>query len=598
MVLKSFFKVVLALFVMIILAFFFMKTSISASVNTKVLHDEIVYDVIVLSGEPEGVAAAVSAARNGMKVLLIEKRDGLGGLMTYGMMNYLDIPMNDKKQVVSQGIFSEWHKLVGGQNIITVDPFVAKKAFQHLVDQEKNITVFFSTKLVKPILKGNKMIGIVVERNGKIEKYFGKVTIDCSPDADLAAMAGVPFFIGQEDIGKKDIMATTLMIHLEGVNWEKVAQVVKEEQFGKAAMNKTAAWGFHDIEDLYEEKLSQTNVRGLNIGKTTNGDIYINALQIYHVDWQNPKSIETGINIGKQEAIEFVKWLNQNFHGFEKAKIKSFPNELYIRETRHILAEYQLTIRDVWENKHFWDDVAIGGYPSDVQTPYKGRRGYIVVNPNQYGIPLRSMIPKKIDQLLVASKSGGYTSLAASSARVIPTGMAVAQAAGVVASKSVKENKSIRKIARDIDQVKEIQTILKKQGQYLSKLENPDFPYKNEDYYKDMMYLVEKGLLVAGYTNNIFPDQTMTIQTAANIIANGIKQLNVNIYQNVFPLIEPYLNKDNENLTGQQLSQISEALTGKNKPELEQKTELKRKEIFPVLVEILQHFETKNQIQK
>src|SRR5690606_4701184 len=98
---------------------------------------------------------------NGMKVLLVEKRDGLGGLITYGMLNYLDLPMNDNREIVSKGIFSEWHELVGGKNVYTVDIHDAKNAFQTLINSENNITVLFSTNLVNPILNKNKITGIV-----------------------------------------------------------------------------------------------------------------------------------------------------------------------------------------------------------------------------------------------------------------------------------------------------------------------------------------------------------------------------------------------------------------------------------------------------
>src|SRR5690625_1831810 len=67
------------------------------------------YDVIVVGGEPEGVAAAVSAARNGAKTLIIEHRDAFGGLFTYGFLNFLDIPQGEDGASVSKGIYEEWH---------------------------------------------------------------------------------------------------------------------------------------------------------------------------------------------------------------------------------------------------------------------------------------------------------------------------------------------------------------------------------------------------------------------------------------------------------------------------------------------------------
>lgn len=90
---------------------------------------ETEYDVIVIGGEPEGVAAAVAAARNGAKTLLVEKRQELGGLFTYGMLNFLDIPRDGRNNSISEGIFKEWHELVTGKDAFGI--VGAKAAFKN-----------------------------------------------------------------------------------------------------------------------------------------------------------------------------------------------------------------------------------------------------------------------------------------------------------------------------------------------------------------------------------------------------------------------------------------------------------------------------------
>jgi len=367
------------------------------------------YDVIVVGGEPEGVSAAVSAARNGMRVLFLEKRNALGGLMTFGMLNYLDIPQNEKGDVVSAGLFKEWRDMVGGDKVNTVDIDEAKQAFLQLVQQEPNITLSLTTEVIKPIMNGNKITGVVAKDEKGVHTYTAKRMIDATIDGDVAVMAGASYFVGQEDIGKSDKMAATLMIHLHHVDWEKVKQAAKEGVFGGGGATDTAAWGFHKVLTAYEETEPNTNVRGLNIGRTKNGDVYINALQLFDVDGLNEESKKTALDIGEKETKSFVKWLNNSFSGFEEATIASVPDELYIRETRHISSLFQLPVHDLWENRHHWDDVAIGSYPSDIQATNKGNTGTIVLDPNQYGIPFRSLVPKEVNNLLVASKASVFT---------------------------------------------------------------------------------------------------------------------------------------------------------------------------------------------
>ena len=91
------------------------------------------YDVIVIGGEPEGVAAAVMAARSGSKTLLIEKREDLGGLFTFGMLNFLDIPKSKSTRQISRGIYKEWHALVGKDNAFHIED--AKAAFKQLFSE-------------------------------------------------------------------------------------------------------------------------------------------------------------------------------------------------------------------------------------------------------------------------------------------------------------------------------------------------------------------------------------------------------------------------------------------------------------------------------
>ena len=115
-------------------------------------------DVVVVGGEPEGVAAAISAARNGASVILIEHRDELGGLFTYGMLNFLDIPQGPDGHSISRGIFEEWHTLVGKQSAFDVE--LAKQVFRQMVEAEGNITLLTETDVVAVEKEGNKVVGL------------------------------------------------------------------------------------------------------------------------------------------------------------------------------------------------------------------------------------------------------------------------------------------------------------------------------------------------------------------------------------------------------------------------------------------------------
>ncbi|MGE8036192.1 FAD-dependent oxidoreductase [Lysinibacillus sp. NPDC093692] len=486
----------------------------------KTINEE--YDVIVIGGEPEGVAAAVSAARNGAKTLLVEKREELGGLFTYGMLNFLDIPRNDSKRPVSMGIFKEWHDLVRGKDAFGIVD--AKAAFKKLVDEEPNLTLSVQTEVVNANLDSNQLTSVELKNKYGTYAVKGKTFIDATQDADFATMSKVPFFMGGEDIGIKDKrMAVTLMLHLKNVDWDKVKKEANSNTFGGAHLNDSVMWGFTKLHDDYKPVLEGTRLRGLNLAKVDD-EYYINALQIFGIDGLNELSKQEAIEKGKKETEHILKYLHEKFPGFENAEVVSYPEELYVRETKHIWAEYQLPMSDVWKNSDHWDSIGVAAYPVDVQAQTPHDYGYVISAPNQYAIPFRSLVPKEIDGLLVVGRSAGYSSLAAGSARVVPTGMVTGEAAGAAAAIAIKEDVTFRAMSKDKKLINTLREDLKKQGAFVDSFEM-DYPYKNEWYDKSIQTLINYGLVVGGYSNDLKVEDTATKIKFAKMLKEGVQRV-------------------------------------------------------------------------
>lgn len=499
-----------ALCILLIMASFYQDWKIKEWKAAELV-DQQSFDVIVVGGEPEGVSAAVAAARNGAKTLLIEHRDDLGGLFTYGKLNFLDLGYDKDGRWISKGIFWEWHQSVGSGIVFDIEE--AKQAFRKLTDQPNNLKLSLNTKLVKSVLAsdGKTLTGIVVQTKGKTYTLHAKRFIDATQDADLAAISGVPYFYGQEDIGlNNQTMSATLMIHLKGINWSRLEAAMQEQShpFGNAQISSTYLWGFPRIPELYQPQEPGVRMRALNIARNLDGTIYINALQIMGVNGLSHTSKLEGMERGKRETVHFVEYMRQQMPGFEEAQIASFPPELYIRESRHIVAEYQLPITDVWENKDHWDSIAMASYPVDVQTSTVKEEDILIVSPLQYAIPFRSLVPKKIDGLLVASRASGYSSMAAGSARVVPTGMTTGQAAGTAAALSIRQQLSFRDLSRNRESIVKLQMKLKRQGMLLYSFHLP-FPYQDNPIYPSVKNLLNTGLIRAGYHNILYLNKPM-----------------------------------------------------------------------------------------
>jgi hypothetical protein len=458
------------------------------------------YDVIVVGGEPEGVAAALSAARNGLKTLLIEDDYALGGLMTLGQLNFLDMNHGPRHELLTRGIFEEFYKDLG--NAFDVEE--AKAYFLKKVKREKNITLLLNTEVLAPLVEGNKIVGVKVKENDFETKYFSLRVIDATTDADLAAQVGVPYTIGGEDYGEKGLlMGVTLVFEVSGVNWERVIQYLKhEDKNPNTGADKVAAWGYGTEAEEYVPQDPLMRFRGPNLARQKNGNVLVNALLIFGVDSLDPASKAEGIARGKKEIPHIIKFMQKRFPGFENVAFVGTAEQLYVRETRHIQGEYRLTITDVLENRDHWDKIGYGSYPVDVQPTSPANSGNVIGKPDIYGIPFRCLVPLEVEDLLVVGRSASYDSLPHGSARVLPVGMVTGEAAGVACVYSITEDVSFREMTRSREAIKWVQERLKAQGAYLEDYIPPRPVVMDHWAYPGVKVMRELGLIEGGYEND------------------------------------------------------------------------------------------------
>ncbi|MEW6458208.1 MAG: FAD-dependent oxidoreductase [Bacillota bacterium] len=478
------------------------------------------FDVIVVGSEPEGIAAAVSAARNGARTLLVSERKTLGGLMTAGMLNLTDLDRGHLWRLTTRGLFLEFHRQVGGS------PFDVERAvqvFEHMVAAEELLTVARPARDIGPLVKEGRVTGICFQYQDSILTLNAGRVIDATPDGDIAAAAGAPYTYGQADYGREGAMAATLMLHFDGVDWNGVRRTAREKTFGEAYVRGNHGRGFGKLFTAYEPVDPGMRLRGFNITRQSDSTVVINALLIFGVDPRDPESIADAYRRGKAETGHVLEFLRREFPGFERASVAGWPEMLYVRESRHIQGEYVLDIADVMENRDFPDRVAIGAYPVDVQAARPGEFGFVIGDPVQYSVPFRCLVPLGVENLLVVGRAASFSSLAAGSARVIPVGMACGQAAGAAAAYSLHHGVGFREIAREPEgpHIKAIQKTLTSQGAYLKPFKltpkftrHPDYPAARE--------LMRLGLVNAGYENDFGFDRTTTHLEFANVFTGAL----------------------------------------------------------------------------
>ena len=472
------------------------------------------FEVIVVGSEPEGVTAAVAAAETGAKTLLITEDARVGGLFVLGGLNSLDLR---PYKLVQGGLFTRWWALVGRS--AAFDTGRAERAFEAML-KGAGVTVRLRTPPVAPVLSEGQVVGVRVGR----ETFTAAQVIDATADGDLAAAAGAAFTVGFSSLGVGERMADTLVFRLEHLDWAALVKNAQARGGSYAQVNGNAVWGaFDGFPAAYQAKEKGIRLRGLNLGRQADGSVLVNALLVYGVHPADPESVADGLRRARLEAPRIVRYLRA-LPGFERATYGGAAERLYVREWRHFSARCTLSVDDTLDNIVRPDDVAAGNYPLDVQTLTPGDNGYVYGVPEVYGARFCVALPKNPDNLWVVGKSAGYDPLAAASARVVPFGMALAEAVGVAAADAARSERSASAYtenSQNSQAVARVRKQLEARGAYLPvvKPRPPTGPVQHP-YFGAYRTLRRKGLALGGYSNDPELDETMSALGFLYLLSN------------------------------------------------------------------------------
>jgi hypothetical protein len=458
-------------------------------------------DVLVLGSEPEGIIAAVAAAQEGARTLLVTRDQRLGGLFVMGEMNVLDL--RSRPESYQRGLFERWWRQLGRRAAFDVQR--AEAAFEGMLS-EAGVTVIRDAGEMAPVLEGSRVVGVRLP-DRRIEA--GQV-IDATAEADVAAVAGASYTLGFASLGLNERMADTLVFRIDRVDWQGLTRGVRARGRGYAEVNPHAAWGsFGGYPARYLAQEEGLRLRGLNLGRQDDGTVLVNALLIYGVDPFDEASREEAVARAEREAPRIVAYLRE-LPGFAHARFGGVAETLYIRETRHLEARCTLTVDEVLDNVVTELDVVAGGYPLDVQTLTPFDHGFVYGLPEIYGARLCVTVPRDLDNLWVVGKAAGYDPLAAASARVVPFGMALAEAVGVAAVQAIRAEMSSSAFAESREHIRGLRQRLAQRGAYLPavRARAPSGPHEHP-FWEAYRVLRGRGLALGGYSNDPRLDDRM-----------------------------------------------------------------------------------------
>jgi hypothetical protein len=419
-------------------------------------------DVVVVGGGTTGPLAAIAAARRGRKVILIERFGSLGGILTLGLNTKPSgallggIPLEIWNAARSAGGAGEDYMATtktGGVRIASpADPEVMKMLLTRLC-AEAGVQILFETFVSNPVVEGGVVTGVVIEGKGGRQFVGTRVLIDCSADADMAAKAGAPFVMGSGD-GDPKMQPVSMYFIMKNVDLERLADWARAcDDIPARAIPPTpeglayGLWltGFNGMLRRFQDETGVRLQRENITLKTTDGQMYVNATRVLGVNVFSPAEF-TGAVLECYRQIEGVtRFLRERVPGFEHARIGQVSPILGVRETRHIAGEYTLTGRDSRGGVRFEDSIAADSSALDIHEPKGGDVDFQSMPP--YEIPYRCLLPKAVEQMLVAGRCISADHEAHARSRNMPACMATGQAAGIAAAIAVEEGVTVRNVS-------------------------------------------------------------------------------------------------------------------------------------------------------
>jgi glycine/D-amino acid oxidase-like deaminating enzyme len=400
-------------------------------------------DVVVAGAGSAGMVAAIAAARNGARTILIERGGFLGGISTAVLDTmYAFYAPGDAQEKVVSGLPDEVVDRIetydavlrrpntfGSGTGITYNPETLKRVWDDLAE-EANVKVLLHSFITGAVTEGSKVTGIRFVNKAGSHTVTAKTVIDATGDADVVADAGGDFELAGRD-GAQQTLSTTFRIGNVG---EPALSVKKDELH---ALMREANKSGRFVLPREEGSVHRTPDKG------------IMATIMTRVAGTAPDDIE-GISHaeaqGRAQAQEYFRFLKEMVPGYENSVLIGTSPWIGVRETRRILGDYQLNGEDVLAARRFEDGIARCGAPIEDHHAGRDTRWAYIPNSGTYTVPFRALLPRNLDGILVAGRCLSSTHDAHASARSIGTCMAMGQAAGSAAALAADQGITPRQV--------------------------------------------------------------------------------------------------------------------------------------------------------
>lgn len=398
------------------------------------------YDVIVCGGGPAGLIAAVAAARNGARTLLIERYGFVGGMSTSALVTPISEFRHFGKQHIGGIPFELLCKAaaLGGANVTLesgnypVNDEILKLAAQRLL-LESGVTLLYHSWFSDCVMDGERVSHVIVQNKAGRVAYSANIFIDCTGDADLVRAAGLPTTKG--DV----LQPATLWFQLGGVDTDALAFLFRDAVDGMLPVSEKIRNRLLELNDNGEIPI----FGGPWINKFfQDGMVSINVLR-EATDASDPEWF-TRTECSLRENLQLIiDILRREFPEFRNCWLAKSGIQTGVRESYHIVGLYELRRDDILFPKAFPDTIAKGAHVIDIHASDSNDQNGLVIPRQEYNVPFRCLVPQGSVNLVTAGRCLSADGPGFGSVRVMATCMAMGQGAGTAAALASKHGYSM-----------------------------------------------------------------------------------------------------------------------------------------------------------
>ena len=450
---------------------------------TRSIPAEAPYDLIVAGGGPAGTAAAVCAARRGLKVLLAEATGCLGGMGTSGLVSSFG-PVSDGERMLVGGFMKEllqtmWDSQAYAPQVtqdflhrqlnrwVPFKPEHLKRILDEFVVQA-GVDLRFFTRVVEADLGQGRINGVVLSNVEGLRYVPARTFIDATGDAALAALAGVPCKVVLRDTDT--VSPSTLCSLLAGMDWQDPAYGSDWRGIDEVKAKVKNQWVPQAIEEGF---FTQDDRFFPGMNRIGDNGATLNAGHVFNLNPLSIRSLSDGMVFGRKLALEYAEFYRKYVPGCAELELLTTAPVMGVRDSRRIVGEFELNIDDFRAKRQFPDQIAVYNRPTDVHPTDTSKAEYERFMKDFHGkdnlgrgdcvgIPYSILVPRGSQNLWVAGRCHSSDTKVHGSIRAQSAAYMMGQAVGTAAAQSIRTGQP----ACDLDTAVLVQQ-LRADGAYL-----------------------------------------------------------------------------------------------------------------------------------